>query len=252
MPKVSIITPLYNSASYISRTIQSVLDQTFQDWEMLIIDDCSTDKGVDIVKGIAADEPRIKLLKNKTNSGPALTRNRGIKAAKGRYIAFLDSDDQWSKDKLETQLKFMHSKKVVFTFSYYKQTDEKGKEIGSMDRIPEKVNYSSTAKNNKIGCLTAMYDTEFFGKVYMPLIKKRQDYALWLKLLRKVDYAYCIPKFLGIYTVRTDSVSSNKLKLIKYNWKVYREIEGNSFLKSCYYLSCIILNRITRKLYNKN
>lgn len=247
MPKVSIITPLYNSASYISRTIQSVLDQTFQDWEMLIVDDCSTDKGVDIVKGIAADEPRIKLLKNQTNSGPALTRNRGIKAAQGRYIAFLDSDDQWHKDKLKIQLEFMQKNRVGFTYSYYNHIDEKGNQISVTNKLPEKVDYVSTMKSNKIGCLTAMYDVRKFGKVYMRNLKKRQDYTLWLQLLKKTEFAYCVPHILATYTVRKGSISSNKFSLIKYHWKIYRHIEKQSFLKSLYYLSFYIFARLTRK-----
>lgn len=247
-PLVTIITPLYNAESFIERTIKSVQAQTFKDWEHIIVDDCSTDKGAEIVKKWMAEDSRIIFLKNEKNSGPAVTRNKAIEAAKGRYIAFLDSDDQWKDNKLEVQLRFMQEKEVPFSFTYYDQIDEQGGKIGVFNNIPPKVNYSTILKNNKIGCLTVIYDTEFFGKTFMPLIKKRQDYALWLKLLRRTEYAYCIPESLATYTVRTDSVSSNKFGLIKYNWRVYRNLEGYSVLKSTYYLGCIIINKLRRKV----
>lgn len=246
-PLISIITPLYNAESFIERNILSVQRQTYRNWEHIIVNDCSTDKGAEIVKKWKEKDPRIQFIENKENLGPAVTRNTAIKAAKGHYIAFLDSDDQWYPKKLETQLKFMQEKNIPFSFTYYDQVDEEGKKAGAFTDIPEKVNYSSTLRNNKIGCLTAVYDTSFFGKVYMPLIKRRQDYALWLSLLRKVDYAYCLPEVLATYTLRTNSVSSNKLKLIKYNWTVYRKIEGHSFIKSAFYLCSIIFNKLSRK-----
>lgn len=248
---VSIITPLYNAEDYIERNICSIRSQGFQKWEHIIVDDRSVDKGPEIVKKWAKIDTRIKFRTNEVNSGPAVTRNRAIKLAKGRYIAFLDSDDQWESNKLEIQLNFMQKQNTPLSFSYYKQIDEKGRALGVVNNIPERVDYSSTLKDNKIGCLTVIYDTEYFGKVFMPLIQRRQDYALWLKLLKKVDYAYCIPKTLATYTIRNNSISSNKLKLIKYNWEVYRKIEGFSFLKSTYYLACIIFNKIKKERRNK-
>src|SRR5690625_1015445 len=220
IPLISVITPLYNAENFIERNIKSVQQQSFKNWEHIIVNDCSTDKGPEIVKKWAAQDKRIVFIENTENSGAGITRNKAIKAAKGRYIAFLDSDDQWYLEKLERQVAFMQKKKIDFSFSYYDQLDEFGNKIGVMNNIPEKVNYYSTLKNNKIGCLTVIYDAEKLGKVYMPLIRKRQDYALWLKILRKVDYAYCFPEALAAYTMRSDSVSSNKLSLIKYNWHV--------------------------------
>ena len=246
-PFISIITPLYNAEGFIERNIKSVQGQTYENWEHIIVNDCSTDKGAEIVKRWKENDPRIHFIENRENLGPAVTRNTAIKAAKGRFIAFLDSDDQWCPKKLEVQLKFMQEKNIPFSFTYYDQVDEKGKKVGTFKNIPDKVNYSSTLRNNKIGCLTVMYDTAYFGKAYMPLIKRRQDYALWLSLLRKVDYAYCLPEVLATYTLRTNSISSNKLKLIKYNWIVYRKIEGHSFIKSVFYLCSIIFNKLSRK-----
>lgn len=247
-PLISVITPLYNAENFIERNIESVQQQRFKNWEHIIVNDCSTDKGPEIVREWATKDARIKFLENKTNSGPAVSRNKAIEEARGRYIAFLDSDDQWYPEKLEKQIDFMKKKQIAFSFSYYDQLDESGKKIGTMVNIPETVDYHSTLKNNKIGCLTAIYDTKKLGKVYMPLIRKRQDYALWLKILRKTHYAHCYPESLAAYTMRVNSVSSNKLNLIKYNWKVYRHIEGHSFLKSSYYLINIIYNRLKRGL----
>lgn len=247
MSLVSIITPLYNSEQYIERTIQSVLNQTYENWELLIVDDCSTDNGYKIVQELADKDNRIKLFKNEKNSGAAIARNKGIKAAQGKYIAFLDSDDQWHKDKLKIQVEFMESKNVGFTFTYYNHINEEGKTISQTINLPKKVDYKSTMKNNKIGCLTAMYNQEMFGKLYMRNLRKRQDYTLWLKILKKTKYAYCIPEDLATYTVREGSISSNKFSLVKYHWHIYKKIENQSFLKSLYYLSYYIVARLLGK-----
>lgn len=246
-PLVSIITPLYNSELFIERTIQSVLSQSYKKWELFVIDDCSSDNGLAIVEKYALKDMRINVLANKVNSGPAVTRNKGIKAAKGKYIAFLDSDDQWQKDKLMKQVEFMEKKKIGFTYTFYNHINESDKVIYVSDNLPKKVNYESTMKNNKIGCLTAMYNVEEFGKVYMKDIRKRQDYTLWLQLLRKTKYAYCVPEVLATYTVREGSISSNKFRLVKYHWHIYRNIESQSLFKSLYYLSYYILSRLTGK-----
>lgn len=246
-PLVSIITPLYNSELYISRTIQSVLHQDYLHWELIIIDDCSVDKGLEIVRKIAEDEPRIRILTNEKNLGPALTRNKGIEEAKGKYIAFLDSDDQWHENKLLIQVQFMEESEIDFSFTYYNQINEEGRELSKIENLPSKVTYVSTMKSNKIGCLTAMYNQEKFGKLYMKNIRKRQDYTLWLQLLKKTKYAYCVPQILATYTVRKESVSSNKFSLVKYHWHIYRHIENQSFFTSLYYLSYYIISRISRK-----
>jgi len=241
---VSIITPLHNGENFVSETIESVLKQTYSNWEMIIVDDCSTDGGADIVMAYAAKYPRIRFIRNEKNQGPALTRNTAIREAKGEYIAFLDSDDLWTSDKLEKQISFMMKANYPFTFTYYDQISEEGKFLKNVDRLSEKVDYLSTIKSNKIGCLTAVYSVKYFGKVYMENIAKRQDYTLWLKLLKKVDYAYCVPHILAHYRIRENSVSSNKFKLVKYHWHIYKNIEGHSFLKSLYFISNYIFVRI--------
>lgn len=225
--------------------VESVIAQTYQDWELIIVDDVSNDDSVQLAKNFAKEEPRISLLTLKENSGAAVTRNIAIEAAKGRYIAFLDSDDIWLPDKLERQLAFMQGNNYPFSFSAYERIDENGRSLGSVG-VPKKVNYKQMLKTSVIGCLTAMYDTAHFGKVYMPLIRKRQDYGLWLKLLKQTDYAYGLQIPLGQYRVRRDSISSNKLNTATYNWRLYRQVEKLSFLASCYYFSHYALRGLLR------
>lgn len=244
---VSIVTPLYNSELYIKRTIESVKSQSYPFWEMLIVDDFSTDNGLQIVEEIGKHDNRIMVLKNSKNMGAALSRNKGIKAAQGEFIAFLDSDDQWHKEKLEKQISFMKKNEIGFTYTFYNHINEEGNEISVTNNLPLKVDYVSSMKSNKIGCLTAMYDVSVFGKVYMKDIRKRQDYTLWLQLLKKTKYAYCVPEILATYTVRKGSISSNKYSLIKYHWLIYRHIEKQSIFKSLYYLLYYIISRLSRK-----
>mgnify|MGYP005748952649 CR=1 FL=1 len=236
MIKVSIITPSHNCASFISETIQSVLNQSFSDWEMIIVDDCSTDDSVEVIQSFVERDSRIKLIRLPENSGAAVARNRGIEAAQGRYIAFLDSDDLWVPDKLEKQLAFMQANDYPFTYAAYDRIDENGQVFGHIG-VPDRVCYSDLLKMCSIGCLTAMYDTQYFGKVTMPLIRKRQDLGLWLKLLKKTEYAYGLNETLAQYRVRTDSISANKANAAKFTWRLYREVEGLNLFRASYYFS---------------
>jgi teichuronic acid biosynthesis glycosyltransferase TuaG len=233
---VSVITPLHNASTFISQTIQSVLDQTYQYWEMIIVDDCSTDNSVEIVETFINQDNRIHLYKLAANSGAAAARNFAIEKAKGRFIAFLDSDDMWNPEKLELQISYMLKHGYAFTFGAYDKIDEKGKAIGHID-VPEKVGYADLLKTCSIGCLTAVYDTSVTGKVFMPIINKRQDYGLWLRLLKILPYAHGLNVSLAKYRVRQESLSGNKLKAARYQWKIYREIENLSLVKSAYYFT---------------
>lgn len=235
-PLVSIITPSHNSGSFIKETIDSILSQTYTSWELIIVDDLSSDNSNDIVEEIIDKnfDKKIFLIKNKKNFGPALTRNEAIRVAKGKYIAFLDSDDLWKSDKLEKQISFMENNNYPFTCTYFNQISEEGEYISVVNNIPNKISYNSLLKSNKVGCLTSIYDTGFFGKVYMDNISKRQDYGLWLKLLKKTDYVHCLPEILADYRIRKNSVSSNKIKLIKYHWFIYFDYEKLGFFKSLY------------------
>jgi glycosyltransferase involved in cell wall biosynthesis len=231
---VSIITPVHNASRYIGESIESVLGQSFSDWEMIIVDDCSTDNSVNIIQSFSDNDSRINLIQLSENSGAAVARNAAIGAAQGRYIAFLDSDDIWMPHKLATQLAFMQSNNYPFVYSAYGKIDEEGRVIGHIG-VPDKVSYSDLLKTCSIGCLTAIYDTAYFGKVTMPLIRKRQDFGLWLKLLKEVDFAYGIKDTLGQYRVRSNSISSNKASTVTYTWRLYREIEKLSVIKASYY-----------------
>lgn len=230
---VSIITPSYNSSDFISETIVSVLSQTFSDWEMIIVDDCSSDSSVDIVEEFSATESRIRLIRLDQNSGAAVARNTAIQMANGRYIAFLDSDDVWFPHKLEKQIGFMQKTGCPFSFSAYDKINAQGEVIGSVG-VPSRVNYSQLLKTNVIGCLTAVYDIQYFGKLEMPLIRKRQDFGLWLLLLKKTDYACGIQEPLGQYRVRSDSMTANKRNAAICTWHLYRKVERLSLLKSTY------------------
>lgn len=230
---VSIITPTYNSVNYIEETIHSIANQTYSKWELLITDDCSTDGTWNLLKQYATKDDRIKIFRLEKNSGPGIARNNSIKNARGRFIAFCDSDDQWKTDKLEKQVKFMLEKDIGLSYSNYIVIDEIGNRIGEV-KSPNKVTYDTMLKNDYMGCLTAMYDTEKVGKMYMPEIRKRQDWALWLAILKKIPYALCLQENLAIYRKHNDSISSNKFSLIKYTWKIYHDIEKFSIPKSTF------------------
>ncbi|ACM93540.1 teichuronic acid biosynthesis [Nautilia profundicola AmH] len=231
---VSIITPSYNSEKFISKTIVSVLNQTYRNLEMIIVDDCSPDNSNEIIEEYIKKDKRIKLIKLDKNSGPAVARNTAIKEAKGRYIAFLDADDLWIPEKLERQINFMKENDLSFTYSAYDLIDENDNNIG--DFIPPKeIDYKSLLKTNPIGCLTAIYDAKKLGKIYMPNILKRQDYGLWLKILKQIESTKGMQEKLAIYRIRKNSVSSNKLKAAKYQWKIYREVEKLNIFQSIYY-----------------
>ena len=232
---VSIITPAYNAEKFINETIESVIAQTYEKWEMIIVDDCSTDSTREIIKKYIAKDNRIKLIKLEVNSGPAVTRNTAIKNSCGRYLAFLDSDDQWLPEKLERQLAFMKSNSVAFSFSKYVNVNEEGESLGKVVSIPDKVTYNQLLKQNVIGCLTVILDTDVIDGVEMVNIRSRQDYTLWLNLTKRGYQAYGFQEVLAKYRIVDQSLSSNKIKMARQNWKVYREIEKLGTIKSIWY-----------------
>ncbi|WP_394747988.1 glycosyltransferase family 2 protein [Spongiimicrobium salis] len=232
---VSIITPVHNSEKFVLECMDSVRSQTYAEWEHILVDDCSTDKSAEIIMKSAKKDGRIKYIGLKENSGAGVARNTAIKAATGNFIAFLDSDDQWYPEKLERQLAFMKENNSQFSFTSYDKVDEEGKKLPKKVNCKRLITYKTALYKNPIGCLTVMYSVDFFGKQYMPSIRKRQDYALWLKLLKKTE-GHGLQEYLSTYRVRTGSISSNKLELLSYEWKIYREEEGLSFVKSLFYI----------------
>lgn len=229
---VSIITPSYNSERFISATIESVLAQTYQNWEMIIADDCSTDRTLAIVEQYARADQRIKHINLGKNSGPAIARNSAIEQASGRYLAFLDDDDIWLPEKLEKQVQFMQDHQIAFSFTKYAQMTEDGTVMNTRLAIPDDVNYEQLLKHNVIGCLTVMLDTSMIGPVRMVNLRSRQDFVTWLALCKQGYTAYGLQEILAQYRIVSTSVSSNKFKMAKQMWKVYRQIEQLSLPKS--------------------
>jgi len=234
-PLVSVVMPLHNAADRVEVGVRSVQGQSLADWELLVVDDASTDDSVVRVEALAAGDARVRVLRLERNGGPAVARNAGIREARGRYIAFLDSDDAWAPEKLARQVALMEQG-AVFSFTAMERFDEKGNRL-AVAGVPERIGYEELLKTNYIGCSTAMYDAQVFGKVEMPLIDRRQDYGLWLRLLKRVKCAHGLNEPLVRYTVRAGSVSSNKLTTAGYTWRVYRELEGLSRVRSAYCLA---------------
>ena len=242
---VSVIIPNYNGDRFIERCIQSVISQSYENWEMIVVDDCSMDSSKDLIQKYVEELDQITAIFLEENSGPAVARNKGIELAKGRFIAFLDNDDYWLPEKLKVQVDFMKRNNRALSFSSYQSTDEDGNDE-KLIIAQSQISYTKLLTTNYIGCLTAMYDANYLGKRYFPLIKKRQDWALWLSITREGVVAQGIKESLAVYTRREASVSSNKFGLLKYNWKVYRDLEHISFFKSLYLISLLVGKKIFR------
>lgn len=245
---VSVIMPTYNSSKFLAESIDCVLAQTYKNLELIITDDCSTDgKTQEIIRSYAEKDSRVKAYFFKENQGPGCSRNKCIEMAAGRYIAFCDSDDRWLKDKLERQIKFLNEKDGCLTFSSYWECNEQNEKIGIVV-APEKLTLTDLKHDNKIGCLTALYDTTKFGKYYMPTIRKRQDWALFLTIMKDCKVAYAITEPLAYYRLTPGSVSRSKFKLVKYNAKVYQQVFGYSTLTSYAYLFFMFMPSYTYKV----
>jgi glycosyltransferase involved in cell wall biosynthesis len=212
-------------------------------WEHIFVDDCSTDGSEALIKSFQEEDPRIKYHRLAKNSGAGIARNIAIDLAKGNYIAFLDSDDQWYPEKLEKQIAFMQKNGYHFTFTDYDMVDVNGQKLSKYVKCKPVVTYKSALYKNPIGCLTVMYNVDFFGKQYMPTIRKRQDYALWLKLLKSTN-GYGLNQCLASYRTGNNSISSNKLDLLKYEWNIYRGVEGLPWIKSAFYLLSAIFLKL--------
>lgn len=233
---VSIITPTYNCGKFIAETIESVLNQTYRNWEMIIVDDCSNDKTEEIVHDYLKKDDRIKYYKLKKNSGAAIARTEAMKLANGKYMAFLDSDDLWYNNKLEIQVEFMECNNINFSCTKYEQIDEKSKLLNKTIKVVEKVSYNRLLLDCPVGNSTVMYNVEKIGKFEVPNIRKRNDDALWLQMLKKEKYIIGIDQVLMKYRIRSNSISSNKLSLVKYHWQLYRDIENLSVVRSAFHI----------------
>ena len=240
---VSIITPMYKGAAFVGETIESVLAQDYQNWEMIIVDDCSPDNGagIAVVEAYASKDNRIKLIASKENRGSSGARNIALQAAAGECIAILDSDDLWHPEFLSRQLRFMQDKDASIVFSSYRRIDENTKEeILTPFIVPEKVNYKSLLKTCPIFPSTAIYDIKKSEKYFFneQLGSMRDDYVYWLAMLKNIDYAYGNKSILVDYRIRKDSVTASKKKVIKPQWNVLRNVEKLSLIECVYYLCC--------------
>ena len=249
-PLVSIIMPSYNTKNYILGSIMSVSKQSYSNWELIIVDDCSTDgSGLFISQLIKElDDIRIRVFREKINKGAAYSRNIAMMNARGNYLAFLDSDDFWHSDKLKLQIDFMVTNNYSFTYHNYTAFDSLMQKKLYRVTGPAKLDYVGYAKNTIIGCLTVIIDKREFDDYRMPLIKSSQDMALWLKLLRKVDYAFCLDSDLANYRVLRRSNTSSKYKAAMDVWRVYRSIEKVDLLTSIYLFVNYSTNAVKKRI----
>ena len=247
---VSIITPSYNTEKFIDKTIKSVLNQTYKNWEMIIVDDCSNDNTDNIVANF--NDSRIKYIKNNKNSGAAVSRNRALKEAKGKWIAFLDSDDLWMPNKLEKQINFMKNNGYSFSYSRYREIDENGNDLNVEICGPKKITKRVMYNYCWPGCLTVMYDSEKVGIIQIEDIKKNNDYAMWLQIIKKTDCYLCdIP--LAMYRRRKGSISNQGyMKLIKWHYKLFKEVDKRSRICSLVFTIRNLIFGIWKKFYYVN
>lgn len=246
---VSIIMPSYNTACFIRESIQSVLDQTYQNWELIIVDDCSTDNTDEVVASIKDD--RIKYFKNEKNSGAAVSRNRALSEAKGRWIAFLDSDDLWVPEKLEKQIQFMDENNYHFSYTNYIEIDEDDHPNGTFVTGPKKVSKALMYTFNYFGCLTVMYDREYVGLIQIEDLKKRNDYAIWVKVAKKCP-AYLLGETLARYRIRMSGSVMNRSKgplaRMKYNYYLWKDGEKMGVVPSAFLTGINLVFGILKKI----
>lgn len=248
---VSIIVPVYNVEKYIVETVDSVRAQTYGNWELLLVNDCSTDDTVQVIEGYLEQvkDERIRLIHQQTNGGAAKARNTGLAKSEGRYVAYLDSDDLWEPEKLEHQIAFMQDKAIAFSFTGYEFADENGKGLGKIVRVPVTLNYRQALKNTTIFTTTVMFDSKKISKdlLEMPEVKS-EDTALWWKVLRNGYVAYGLDENLVKYRRVGKSLSSNKLEAIRRIWNLYRNVEGLGLFPSiwnfCFWAVRAVVRRV--------
>ena len=245
---VSIVIPVYNAEKFIEETVDSVLNQTYSEWELLLVDDGSTDKSWELLQSLAEKDPRIRCF-HLDGGGAAAARNYGTARATGRFLAFLDADDLWRKEKLERELSYLKKKDAAFVFTGYEFADENGKGTGKVVRVPETLAYKEALKNTTIFTSTVLFDREKTGTklLFMPQVKS-EDTALWWKVLKQGYTAYGLDENLVLYRRSAKTLSSNKLEAVRRIWNLYRKQEGLSFLSSLYYFLFWAVNAVARRI----
>lgn len=225
--------PAYNTGKFIGYAIESVIKQTYINWELIIVNDCSTDNTLKIIQEYKKKDSRIKFFQNNKNEGAAESRNKAIRHSEGKFIAFLDSDDVWFPFKLEKQINIMDYKNYPFTCTSYTKIGERNEDLNMTRTARKKSDYDELLKEGP-GNSTVIYNSDMVGEIQIPNIRKRNDYVMWLQVIKKTNCLYGIQESLSSYRIRENSLSSNKFSLVKYHWKVYRDIEELSILKSIY------------------
>lgn len=248
-PLVSVIMPSYNAERYIAQSIESVLAQTYSHWELLITDDCSTDRTQEIIRSYAEKDERVKLLSRSSKQGAASARDNSIKKAKGSFVAFLDSDDIWVNDKLERQVAFMLENDCAFSYSDYELIDAESNSLHKVIRNAGIVDYRKYLRNTIIGCGSVMINTEKTGKLVSPVDGVNDDMGLWCSVLRKGFKAYPIPEVLYQYRVRNDGLSAHRFQTVKSVWHVYRQQEKLSLWFSLWCFVGYAFNAVKKRLF---
>lgn len=251
-PLVSVIMPAYKCAALLRESVASVQAQTLPDWELLIVDDCSPDDTYETAQELAAQDHRIRAFQTAGNAGPGEARNVALANANGVYAAFLDSDDLWRPEKLERQIAFMKEKSARFSCTAYDRVDESGALLGRVWPFPEADYRKVLYTGNPVGNSTAMFLREGLEALRVPPIRKRNDFALWLEMLHTVPKVYGIQEPLAVYRVRESSVSSNKRKLIAYQWQLYREIEGLNVARSVLAMAGVVWCKLTHPTWHEH
>lgn len=247
-PLVSIVIPVHNSERFIAETIKSVLAQSYKNWELILVNDCSTDNSMEVMEGFLSDKVRVINLEK--NGGAAKARNRGISEAKGEFICFLDADDLWHPEKLEKQVRFMIENDSAFSFTGYEFADENGVPNGKVVRVPEKISYKQALKNTTIWTSTVMFDMKKLKKddIYMPDVRRGQDTATWWKVLKMIEYADGLNEVLSFYRRSNNTLSSNKITALKRTWNLYRNVEKLNLVKSSYCFVIYCFNAVKRRV----
>ena len=249
---VSVVVPVYNAAKFIADTVLSVKSQTYKNWELILVDDGSSDDSLDLMRKLAeevGDIGKIHIVESPGNMKAARARNLGVSHANGRYIAFLDADDLWFSDKLEKQIALMNEKDCAFSFTGYEFADEDGIGVQKIVRVPEKINYNKAIKNTTIFTSTVIFDLTKLTKedIKMPEVES-EDSATWWKVLKIVPYAYGLNEALTLYRRASDSLSSNKLICLRRTWRLYRNVEHFSLIKSAYCFMWYLIHATIRRL----
>lgn len=243
---VSIIMPARNAALFLEIAVHSIQSQSFSSWELLIVNDASTDATLQIANNLHEQDRRIHVLDQKESRGIAKARNCALEKARGKYIAFLDSDDIWLPDKLERQISFMEMNNVVVSYSAYERIDEKGRKLGTVIP-PDEIDYKKLLKSNFIANLTGVYNVEVLGKQFFSEVG-HEDYVAWLALVKKAKTAKLVDAVLGQYRVYSGSISSNKFKMLGWQWRVYRDSQSLGFFYSCWLMLCYAYYAINKRI----